>query len=154
MDGVTVIDHPLVQHKLTIMRKKETSTAGFRRLLREISTLLCYEVTRDLPFEVERIYFVTGLQAELPRGFHAHHRTRQFAVCVAGSCRFVMAWPDGRREDFLLERAAQGILIDRMVWHEMHDFSEDCVLLVLADLPYDEADYIRRRDAWEALVRG
>ncbi|WP_350336033.1 uracil phosphoribosyltransferase [Coralliovum pocilloporae] len=48
MDGVTVIDHPLVQHKLTIMRKKETSTASFRRLLQEISTLLCYEVTRDL----------------------------------------------------------------------------------------------------------
>ncbi|RIY00949.1 uracil phosphoribosyltransferase [Aureimonas flava] len=48
MDGVTVIDHPLVQHKLTLMRKRETSTASFRRLLREISTLLCYEVTRDL----------------------------------------------------------------------------------------------------------
>ncbi|WP_028034532.1 uracil phosphoribosyltransferase [Chelativorans sp. J32] len=48
MQGVTVVDHPLVQHKLTIMRDKETSTAGFRRLLREISLLLCYEVTRDL----------------------------------------------------------------------------------------------------------
>jgi uracil phosphoribosyltransferase len=48
MQGVTVIDHPLVQHKLTIMRNKQTSTAGFRRLLREISLLLCYEVTRDL----------------------------------------------------------------------------------------------------------
>ncbi|SOE17090.1 uracil phosphoribosyltransferase [Hoeflea halophila] len=55
MDGVTVINHPLVQHKLTIMRKKETSTAGFRRLLREISTLLCYEVTRDLELAMERI---------------------------------------------------------------------------------------------------
>ena len=55
MDGVTIIDHPLVQHKLTIMRKKETSTAGFRRLLREISTLLCYEVTRDLELTMERI---------------------------------------------------------------------------------------------------
>ncbi len=55
MDGVTVIDHPLVQHKLTIMRKKETSTAGFRRLLREISTLLCYEVTRDLEMTMETI---------------------------------------------------------------------------------------------------
>jgi len=44
-----------VQHKLTIMRKKETSTAGFRRLLREISTLLCYEVTRDLELTMERI---------------------------------------------------------------------------------------------------
>ena len=51
MKGVTVVDHPLVQHKLTIMRKKETSTAGFRRLLREIAHLLCYEVTRDLELE-------------------------------------------------------------------------------------------------------
>lgn len=48
MDNVVVIDHPLVQHKLTIMRKRDTSTGSFRRLLREISTLLCYEVTRDL----------------------------------------------------------------------------------------------------------
>ncbi len=55
MDGVTVIDHPLVQHKLTIMRKKETSTASFRRLLREISTLLCYEVTRELDLTTETI---------------------------------------------------------------------------------------------------
>ncbi|WP_019996120.1 uracil phosphoribosyltransferase [Aureimonas ureilytica] len=55
MDGVTVIDHPLVQHKLTLMRKKETSTASFRRLLREISTLLCYEVTRDLDLTTTRI---------------------------------------------------------------------------------------------------
>jgi len=48
MDNVVVINHPLVQHKLTIMRKRDTSTGSFRRLLREISTLLCYEVTRDL----------------------------------------------------------------------------------------------------------
>ncbi len=55
MNGVTVIDHPLVQHKLTIMRRKETSTGSFRRLLREISTLLCYEVTRDLELTMETI---------------------------------------------------------------------------------------------------
>jgi uracil phosphoribosyltransferase len=53
--GVTVVDHPLVQHKLTLMRNKDTSTAQFRRLLREISTLLCYEVTRDLALEPVRI---------------------------------------------------------------------------------------------------
>ena len=55
MNGVTVIDHPLVQHKLTIMRRKETSTGSFRRLLREISTLLCYEVTRDLELTMATI---------------------------------------------------------------------------------------------------
>jgi uracil phosphoribosyltransferase len=52
---VTVVSHPLVQHKLTIMRNKETSTAGFRRLLREISLLLGYEVTRDLELTTTRI---------------------------------------------------------------------------------------------------
>ena len=48
MKGVTVVDHPLVQHKLSIMRDKNTSTRSFRQLLREISLLLCYELTRDL----------------------------------------------------------------------------------------------------------
>jgi uracil phosphoribosyltransferase len=55
MDNVTVIDHPLVQHKLALMRQKDTSTKGFRQLMREISTLLCYEVTRDLSLDPVQI---------------------------------------------------------------------------------------------------
>jgi uracil phosphoribosyltransferase len=56
MKNVTLVSHPLVQHKLTLMRDKTTSTKGFRQLLREIATLLCYEVTRDLslaPIQIE-----------------------------------------------------------------------------------------------------
>lgn len=53
--SVTVVDHPLVKHKLTIMRDKETSTGSFRRLLKEISLLLCYEVTRNLELTTKRI---------------------------------------------------------------------------------------------------
>src|SRR4028119_2316452 len=55
MQGVTVVDHPLVQHKLTLMRDKTRSTKGFRQLLSEIGMLLCYEVTRDLPLETVEI---------------------------------------------------------------------------------------------------
>ncbi len=55
MKGVTVVDHPLVQHKLTLMRKKDTSTKSFRQLLKEIGALICYEVTRDLPLETVEI---------------------------------------------------------------------------------------------------
>ncbi len=51
MQGVTVVDHPLVQHKLTLLRDKTRTTKGFRQLLNEIGMLLCYEVTRDLPLE-------------------------------------------------------------------------------------------------------
>ena len=49
MEGVTVVDHPLVQHKLTLLRDRTTSTKSFRELLKEIGMLLCYEITRDLP---------------------------------------------------------------------------------------------------------
>ena len=59
MDRVIVVDHPLVQHKLTLMRMEQRSTKGFRQLLNEIGMLLCYEVTRDLP--TERVEIQTPL---------------------------------------------------------------------------------------------
>ena len=69
MDGVTVIKHPLVQHKLTLMRDKETSTRGFRQLLREIATLMCYEITRDLPLALKHIETpLTGMEAPILEG--------------------------------------------------------------------------------------
>ncbi len=61
MDHLTHVKHPLVQHKLSLMRDKETSTAVFRQLLREISQLLAYEITRELPMTTRRIE--TPLQA-------------------------------------------------------------------------------------------
>jgi uracil phosphoribosyltransferase len=62
-DRVTVVEHPLVQHKLTLMRDKERSTQGFRRLLNEIGSLLAYEVTRDLPLETVEIETPIGPMA-------------------------------------------------------------------------------------------
>jgi uracil phosphoribosyltransferase len=64
MQGVTVVDHPLVQHKLTLMRDKSRTTKGFRQLLNEIGMLLAYEVTRDLPLEMVDIETpLTGMRA-------------------------------------------------------------------------------------------
>src|SRR2546423_14303978 len=58
MEGVTVVEHPLVQHKLTLIRDKDRSTKSFRELLKELGMLLCYEVTRDLP--------LTDIEIETP----------------------------------------------------------------------------------------
>ena len=69
MRDVIVVDHPLVQHKLSLMRRKETPTAMFRQLIREISMLLGYEVTRDLPMETERIETpLMGMEAPVLKG--------------------------------------------------------------------------------------
>ena len=68
MDGVTIVRHPLVQHKLTLLRRKDVSTKSFRELLKEIGMLLCYEITRDLP--------LTDTDIETPL---AHMKSSQIA---------------------------------------------------------------------------
>ncbi|WP_269135150.1 sugar 3,4-ketoisomerase [Pseudomonas sp. PGPR81] len=108
----------------------------------ERGTLVALQGCDNVPFSIRRAYYLTNTQPGVSRGFHAHRQLQQMAVCVSGRCRMVM--DDGvQRTEFWLERFDQGILIPPMIWHEMHDFSEDCVLLVLADAYYDEADYIR-----------
>lgn len=69
MQNVTVVNHPLVQHKLTLMRRKETSTKQFRELLNEVGMLICYEITRDLPTEnIEIETPLTTMQAPVIQG--------------------------------------------------------------------------------------
>ncbi len=66
MDGLTIVRHPLVQHKLTILRDRSTSTQLFRVVVREIATLLCYEVTHDLPTDLVRVETPIAV-AEVPK---------------------------------------------------------------------------------------
>lgn len=108
-------------------------------------SLVALEGEKTVPFEIKRVYYIFGTQQGVARGFHAHRQLKQVAVCVTGKCRMVL--DDGaRREEAWLDSPTKGLLIGDLVWREMHDFSEDCVLLVLASEHYDENDYIRDYD--------
>lgn len=103
--------------------------------------LVAVESAQDVPFDVKRIYYIFNSTGQA-RGFHAHLDLKQVAICLKGQCRFVL--DDGiHKESVILNRPDQGLLIEGLIWREMYDFSEDCVLLVLASEHYDEADYIR-----------
>ncbi|WP_369529840.1 sugar 3,4-ketoisomerase [Acinetobacter schindleri] len=117
----------------------------------ERGSLVALEAKRNVPFDIKRVYYIFGTQKGIARGFHAHKNLKQVAVCVAGKCRMVME--DGRnKESIWLDSPTQGILITTE-WHEMHDFSEDCVLLVLASEHYDENDYIRHYEDFVKIAR-
>lgn len=104
--------------------------------------LVALENLKDVPFEIRRVYYIYGTKGNFRRGKHAHRNLTQLAVCVAGSCRFLL--DDGKeRREYLLNRNTLGLRIGSMVWREMYDFSPDCVLLVLANQLYDDGDYIR-----------
>ena len=109
--------------------------------------LAVVELGGVLPFVVRRVYWIHGTKPGVSRGFHAHKKLRQLCVCVAGSVRLSLF--DGRREEsVVLDSSAKGLLIGAGLWREMHDFSPDCVLMVLADAEYDEADYLKDRDSF------
>ncbi|MCX4033073.1 MULTISPECIES: sugar 3,4-ketoisomerase [Aeromonas] len=111
----------------------------------ERGSLLALEGNKNIPFDIKRVYYIYGTQNGVARGFHAHKELKQVAICLNGSCRFVM--DNGvEKSDVVLNSPSQGLLIDTMQWHEMYDFSSDCILLVLASDVYDEADYIRNYD--------
>ncbi|KHN59331.1 sugar 3,4-ketoisomerase [Aeromonas hydrophila] len=112
--------------------------------------LVAIEGNRHIPFEIKRVYYIYGSSSDVARGFHAHKELRQVAVCLSGQCRIVM--DDGsKKEDVILDNPSQALLIDKMQWHEMYDFSSDCVLMVLASDIYDESDYIREYENFIAL---
>jgi dTDP-4-dehydrorhamnose 3,5-epimerase len=105
-------------------------------------SLIAIEQGAALPFAIQRVYYIYGTTADTARGFHAHHALEQLAICVAGSCTMIV--DDGtQRVEILLDRPDLGLQIGSPIWREMADFSPDCVLLVLASAPFEEADYIR-----------
>lgn len=117
-------------------------TISFPPLGDDRGSLVALEAHKTVPFEVKRVYYIFGTQPGVSRGFHAHRALQQVAVCVTGKCRMVL--DDGtRREDVWLDSPIKGLFIGDLVWREMHDFSPDCVLLVLANEHYNENDYIR-----------
>lgn len=116
-------------------------------------SLVAIEESKDIPFAISRVYYIFDTGFNVRRGMHAHHTLRQVLVCVHGSCRILL--DDGRdMTEVLLDQPWKGLLVDSMIWHEMYDFSEGCILLALASDLYDEGDYIRNYDEFTALVKG
>lgn len=108
-------------------------------------SLVALEAERNVPFIIKRIYYIFSVQAGVARGFHAHRNLKQVVICLSGRCRIVLD-NGSQRQEAWLDSPTKGLVIDDLVWREMHDFSKDCVLLVLASEYYDEADYIRNYD--------
>lgn len=108
-------------------------------------SLIALEQGLNIPFAIKRVYYIYNTLSEVSRGFHAHRRLEQMAICVSGSCNIVV--DDGAtRQQVRLDSASKALIIRNMIWREMHEFSDDCVLLVLASENYDESDYIRNYD--------
>jgi UDP-2-acetamido-3-amino-2,3-dideoxy-glucuronate N-acetyltransferase len=105
-------------------------------------TLAVAEVTKHVPFQPRRVFFVSDVPGKEVRGEHAHRRCQQFLVSVHGSLSVIV--DDGHdRKEILLDTPSVGLYLPARVWSVQYRFSPDAALAVFASDPYDAADYIR-----------
>lgn len=104
--------------------------------------LVAIEGGKDIPFQIQRVYYIFGNENNVRRGFHAHKALQQYLICIHGHCK-VLLDNGSEKESVELGDPAEGLYIGPSTWREMYDFSDDTVLMVLASMHYEESDYIR-----------
>ncbi len=108
----------------------------------ERGNLVVVEGGQDIPFDIERVFYIYGSDDAVVRGQHANRESEFVLINVAGKSKVRIM--DGREEYIVsLDRPRTGVYIPKMIWKEMYEFSSDSVLLVLASTHYDGSEYIR-----------
>lgn len=132
--------------------KMEDSIVDFHVFGDDRGSLISLEANKNIPFEIRRVYYIFDTKNGVRRGFHAHKNLKQILIAVKGSCKIHLNNGTQKRE-ISLSSPDKGLLINSMVWREMYDFSDDCVLMVLANNHYDENDYIRDYNKFMEVVK-
>lgn len=104
--------------------------------------IVSLESSKNVPFDIKRVYYIFDTSPDEDRGKHAHRELEQIVIAIDGAVEFVL--DDGSaRESVLLNRPDVGLYIGKNMWREMRNFSYGCKLVVLASDFYDESEYIR-----------
>ncbi len=107
---------------------------------------------KHIPFDIARVYYLYNVPRGQMRAGHAHYVLRQFLIASSGN--FDLVLDDGvTRVTVPMDRPDRGLLMNSMIWRELHNFSPDAVCLVMASMRFDEADYIRDYSTFLDIVR-
>jgi dTDP-4-dehydrorhamnose 3,5-epimerase-like enzyme len=117
----------------------------FNELGDERGHLVVAESKKDIPFEIRRIFYMFGSEKGVVRGQHANRRSEFVLINVQGTSKVLI--DDGKEKNIVvLDKPHKGVYLNKMIWKDMYDFSEDSILLVLSNEHYDGREYIRNYD--------
>lgn len=114
--------------------------------------LVVVEGENDIPFAIQRMFYIFGSDAEVVRGQHANRKSEFVLINVAGSSRVKVSDGLGNEKIYCLDKPHTGIYLPTMIWKDMYSFSSDSVLLVLASEHYDPNEYIRDFEEFKKVV--
>ena len=121
---------------------EQCKVLNFGDLGDERGKLVVVEGDKDIPFKIERVFYIYGSDSEVIRGQHANRESEFVLINVGGTSKVRI--DNGHTEAIIeLNKPMMGLYIPTMVWKDMYDFSEDSILLVLASTHYNGQEYIR-----------
>ncbi|MGL4308834.1 MAG: sugar 3,4-ketoisomerase [Cetobacterium sp.] len=121
---------------------KKYKLLSFPQLGDERGHLVVVEGLKDIPFEIKRMFYIYGTKTDVVRGQHANKKSEFVLINLSGNCKIKV--DDGEnKEVIILDKPHEGIYLEKMVWKDMFDFSEDSILLVLSNHSYDSEEYVR-----------
>ena len=125
---------------------------NFKDLGDERGRLVVIEGNQDIPFDIKRAFYIYGSDATVKRGQHANRESEFVLVNVAGKSKVRIT--DGENKSIVeLDKPMKAVYIPKMIWKDMYDFSEDSVLLVLANTHYNGKEYIRNFDEYKEEMK-
>jgi dTDP-4-dehydrorhamnose 3,5-epimerase-like enzyme len=125
----------------------------FNELGDERGNLVAIEGGKDIPFEIKRVFYLYGTDSEMVRGQHANRQSQFVLINVSGSSDIRILDGLGNEEIVHLNKPRMGVFIPRMIWKEMYHFSENSVILCLADTHYIADEYIRDYGEYLKIVQ-
>lgn len=132
--------------------KEKCPILYFNELGDERGHLVVVEGKQDLPFDINRIFYIYGSDPSVVRGQHANRETEFVLINVSGKSKIRIS--DGIEKLVIeLNKPNMGVYLPKMVWKEMYDFSSDSVLLVLASTHYDAREYIRNYEEYVKEIK-
>lgn len=133
------------------MKQKTPQIIELPKFLDIRGNLSFIENNNQIPFKIERTYWIYDVPGGEVRGAHAYKTLQEFIVALSGS--FDVILNDGTQERrFHLNRSYYGLYVPKMYWRSMENFSTNSVAMILADQVYNEADYIRNFDSFKQLI--
>lgn len=132
------------------MRIDDVKFLDIKTIVDDNGNLVPIESGQDIPFDIERVFYVYGVRDDEKRGNHAHHKTKQILICLHGKVEVIVK--DGFKERrYLLESPQQALYIPEMIWDEQVYRSEETALLVLSNTHYTPSDYIHDFDEFKSM---
>jgi len=131
---------------------KSAHEISFKSKVDSRGWLIAIEELSDIPFAIRRIFYMGGVSSDEVRGAHANRDSQFVMIALSGSCEVEIMDSAGRK-NYVLASNSSGLFIPRMVWKEMRNFSEDCVLLVLSDELFNADEYVGDIDEYSRLLK-